>query len=188
MVSATTSPPCAWRSAVAAPSARTSNELTSPGTPSRTSRRVSGSKRSAERTGTYLTQTTVRMGLRLSPHLARIENAARVEDVLDRPHQLQGLPVLAGGVEAVAESHAVLTRARPPEAEGRLDERVAHRRRSPLLRLDGPDEDVDDADPRVSEEVGLEASGGRDRLRAADELRERADRDRHVGAHRRRAR
>ena len=61
MVSATTSPPCVRRSARAAPSARTSNELASPGTPSRTSRRVPGSKRRAESTGTYLTQTTIRM-------------------------------------------------------------------------------------------------------------------------------
>ena len=61
MVSATTSPPCAARSAVAAPSARTSKELASPGTPSRTSRRVAASKRSADRTGTYFTQTTIRM-------------------------------------------------------------------------------------------------------------------------------
>src|SRR5881296_1004008 len=153
MVSATTSPPCVWRSAAAAPSARTSNELTSPGTPSRTSRRVSGSKRSAERTGTYLTQTTVRMGLRLSPHLARIENAARIEDILDRPHELERLTVLARGVAAVADSHAVLAGARPAQAERRLDQRVAHALRRRPLRLGDADEDVDDADAHVPEDV-----------------------------------
>mgnify|MGYP001040054092 CR=1 FL=1 len=44
------------------------------------------SKRNALSTGTYFTQTTIRMPLP-SPHLARIENAVRVEERLYALHE-----------------------------------------------------------------------------------------------------
>src|SRR5207253_9595016 len=182
MVSATTSPPCAARSATAAPRARRSKELTSPGTPSRTGRRVSGSKRSEPSAGTHLTHTTIRMR-RSSPHLAWVENPVRVEELLHPPHEGERRAMLARRVAPVAEPHAVLARARPAERERLVHERVASRLRLRALRRIGEPEPVQDADAGVPEEVHGDAVLGGDRLAARDQPRQRADRDGEVGAH-----
>src|SRR5207248_5625136 len=156
MLSATTSPPCTARSATAAPSARRSKELTSPGTPSRTSRRVSGSKRSEPSAGTHLTHTTIRIR-RPSPHLAGVENAVRVEELLHAPHEGERRAVLARRVAPVAEPHPVLARARAAERERLLHEHVPSRVRRRALGRVGEHERVQDADAGVAEEVHGEA-------------------------------
>src|SRR5438876_5524316 len=185
MLSATTSPPCAARSATAAPRARRSKELTSPGTPSRTSRRVSGSKRSEPSAGTHFTHTTIRTSPP-SPDLAGVENATRVEELLHPLHEGERRAVLARRVAAVAEPHAVLARARSAERERLLHEHVARRLRGRTLGGVGEHERVQDADAGVTEEVHGEAALGGQRLAARDQPRERADRDGEVGAHGRR--
>src|SRR5207249_8543338 len=142
---AVTSPPCAARSATAAPSARRSKELTSPGTPSRTSRRLSESKRSEPSAGTHLTHTTIRMRRR-SPHLVGIENPVRVEELLHPPHEGERRAVLARRVAPVAEPHPVLARARPAERKCLLHEHVAPRVRRRALGRVGEHERAQYAD------------------------------------------
>ena len=63
MVKAVTLPPCSRLSSTARLTASTSNAFSSFGTPSRTMRLVSGSKRTREIAGTHLTQTAIFMAL-----------------------------------------------------------------------------------------------------------------------------
>src|SRR5207245_974307 len=118
----------AARSAVAAPSARTSNELVSPGTPSRTSRRVAASKRSADRTGTYFTQTTIRMaavfhhilpGLRM-PRGSKTSFTGATVPRAGRARRSRGRTPCSGGLSAGARSEQA------PRSEAVLDHDPQH--------------------------------------------------------------
>src|SRR5262245_47962333 len=64
----------------------------------------------------------VRGSTGVSPDLAGIEDPVGIEDALHRLHHPERRAVLAGGVAAVAEAHAVLAGARAAEPDRRVDQ------------------------------------------------------------------